>query len=160
MAVYREEDYGGPMKLKGYDPEMYEKGYSFAAVRTSYIPDFKSAREKASFEAGLKAGYARREELKKRRNPRAKTKPGKRNPVRKAYAPGPWYILYGKGNREPRFLKEKLRNGWEWTGYFSDAKSYRNYAAAKREFNNMVRNMEMKTSDVLSVMTREEAQRY
>lgn len=50
------------------DWEMYERGKS-CALQFTYIPDFKSEKEKKSFEKGLKDGYTIRESRTKE-NPR------------------------------------------------------------------------------------------
>lgn len=43
--------------------EMYQKGYDNAAIRFSYIPHFKTDKEKQDFTRGLKDGYAAIEKL-------------------------------------------------------------------------------------------------
>ncbi len=42
---------------------MYRQGYSNAAIRFGYIPDFNTDQERVDFEAGMKAGYVRRDEV-------------------------------------------------------------------------------------------------
>jgi len=46
--------------------EMYQRGYDNAAIRFAYIPDFKTATEKADFERGMKDGYKYKDEYEKK----------------------------------------------------------------------------------------------